>query len=168
MCSQKECPTKFETRWLQEIPFSKELTDNYCAQGLLFESIICNNNNNNNNNIEYLYFTFFYRATRLHELQLNFDLSIISSLQISTRFLDFTRYSLSPIKLKFAMAQHDTDLIVYIINTFNYKFNWQSNLIETDINRPTEMSNMLFLCHDINNGRITRTGKHVLWILWCT
>ena len=31
MCSQKECPTKFETRWLQEIPFSKELTDNYCA-----------------------------------------------------------------------------------------------------------------------------------------
>ena len=24
MCSQKECPTKFETRWLQEIPFSKE------------------------------------------------------------------------------------------------------------------------------------------------
>ena len=34
MCSQKECPTKFETRWLQEIPFSKELTDNYCALGL--------------------------------------------------------------------------------------------------------------------------------------
>ena len=31
ICSQKECPTKFETRWLQEIPFSKELTDNYCA-----------------------------------------------------------------------------------------------------------------------------------------
>ena len=25
-------------------PFSKELTDNYCALGLLFESIICNNN----------------------------------------------------------------------------------------------------------------------------
>ena len=48
MCSQKECPTKFETRWLQEIPFSKELTDNYCALGLLFESITCNNNNNNN------------------------------------------------------------------------------------------------------------------------
>ena len=47
MCSQKECPTKFETRWLQEIPFSKELTDNYCALGLLFESITCNNNNNN-------------------------------------------------------------------------------------------------------------------------
>ena len=46
MCSQKECPTKFETRWLQEIPFSKELTDNYCALGLLFESITCNNNNN--------------------------------------------------------------------------------------------------------------------------
>ena len=45
MCSQKECPTKFETRWLQEIPFSKELTDNYCALGLLFESKICNNNN---------------------------------------------------------------------------------------------------------------------------
>ena len=44
MCSQKECPTKFETRWLQEIPFSKELTDNYCALGLLFESITCNNN----------------------------------------------------------------------------------------------------------------------------
>ena len=43
MCSQKECPTKFETRWLQEIPFSKERTDNYCALGLLFESIICNN-----------------------------------------------------------------------------------------------------------------------------
>ena len=43
MCSQKECPTKFETRWLQEIPFSKELTDNYCALGLLFESKICNN-----------------------------------------------------------------------------------------------------------------------------
>ena len=38
MCSQKECPTKFETPWLQEIPFSKELTDNYCALGLLFES----------------------------------------------------------------------------------------------------------------------------------
>ena len=49
MCSQKECPTKFETRWLQEIPFSKELTDNYCALELLFESKICNNNNNNNN-----------------------------------------------------------------------------------------------------------------------
>ena len=47
MCSQKECPTEFETRWLQEIPFSKELTDNYCALGLLFESKICNNNNNN-------------------------------------------------------------------------------------------------------------------------
>ena len=31
MCSQKECPTKFETRWLREIPFSKELTVNYCA-----------------------------------------------------------------------------------------------------------------------------------------
>ena len=46
MCSQKECPTKFETRRLQEIPFSKELTDNYCALGLLFESKICNNNNN--------------------------------------------------------------------------------------------------------------------------
>ena len=46
---KKECPTKFETRWLQEIPFSKELlTDNYCALGLLFESKICNNNNNNN------------------------------------------------------------------------------------------------------------------------
>ena len=45
MCSQKECPTKFETRWLQEIPFSKELTDNYCALGLLFENITCNNNN---------------------------------------------------------------------------------------------------------------------------
>ena len=44
MCSQKECPTKFETRWLQEIYFSKELTDNYCALGLLFESITCNNN----------------------------------------------------------------------------------------------------------------------------
>ena len=29
MCSQKEGPTEFETRWLQEIPFSKELTDNY-------------------------------------------------------------------------------------------------------------------------------------------
>ena len=43
MCSQKECPTKFETRWLQEIPFSKELTYNYCALGLLFESKICNN-----------------------------------------------------------------------------------------------------------------------------
>ena len=41
----EECPTKFETRWLQEIPFSKELTDNYCALGLLFESKICNNNN---------------------------------------------------------------------------------------------------------------------------
>ena len=55
-----------------------------------------------------------YRAIRLHELQLNFDLSIISGLQISTRFLDFTRYSLSPIKLKLTMAQHNTDLIVYI------------------------------------------------------
>ena len=44
MCSQKEYPTKFETRWLQEIPFCKELTDNYCALGLLFESKICNNN----------------------------------------------------------------------------------------------------------------------------
>ena len=31
-------------------PFSKELTDNYSALGLLFESKICNNNNNNNNN----------------------------------------------------------------------------------------------------------------------
>ena len=31
----------------REIPFSKELTDNYCALGLLFESITCNNNNNN-------------------------------------------------------------------------------------------------------------------------
>ena len=38
MCLQKECPTKFETRWLQEIPFSKELTDNYCALWLIFES----------------------------------------------------------------------------------------------------------------------------------
>ena len=36
---------KFQTRRLQEIPFSKELTDNYCALGLLFESITCNNNN---------------------------------------------------------------------------------------------------------------------------
>ena len=27
MCSQKEGPTEFETRW--EIPFSKELIDNY-------------------------------------------------------------------------------------------------------------------------------------------
>ena len=36
---------KFETRWLQEILFSKELTDNYCALGLLFESKTCNNNN---------------------------------------------------------------------------------------------------------------------------
>ena len=43
MCSQKECPTKFETRWHQEIPFSKEVTDNYCALGLLFESKTCNN-----------------------------------------------------------------------------------------------------------------------------
>ena len=25
----KEGPTEFETSWLQEIPFSKELTDNY-------------------------------------------------------------------------------------------------------------------------------------------
>ena len=48
MCSQKECPTKFETRWLQEIPFSKELTDNYCA--LRLQLRVCNNNNNNNNN----------------------------------------------------------------------------------------------------------------------
>ena len=31
----------------KKIPFSKELTDNYCALGLLFESITCNNNNNN-------------------------------------------------------------------------------------------------------------------------
>ena len=46
MCSRKEGPTKFETRWLQEIPFSKELTDNYCALGLLFDSKIRNNNNN--------------------------------------------------------------------------------------------------------------------------
>ena len=45
MCSQKESLTKFETRWHQEIPFSKELTDNYCALGLLFESTTCNNNN---------------------------------------------------------------------------------------------------------------------------
>ena len=29
MCSQKEGPTELETSWLQEIPFSKELTDNY-------------------------------------------------------------------------------------------------------------------------------------------
>ena len=50
MCSQKECLIKFETRWLQEIPFSKELTDIYCALGLLFESKICNNNSNNNIN----------------------------------------------------------------------------------------------------------------------
>ena len=40
----KECPTKFETRWLQEIPFSKELTDNYCA--LRQFSWECDNNNN--------------------------------------------------------------------------------------------------------------------------
>ena len=38
--AKKECPTKFETRWLQEIPFSKELTDNYCALRLLYESIM--------------------------------------------------------------------------------------------------------------------------------
>ena len=37
LCSQKEYSTKFETRWLQKIPFSKELTDNNsCALGLLF------------------------------------------------------------------------------------------------------------------------------------
>ena len=29
LCVCKEGPTEFETRWLQEIPFSKELTDNY-------------------------------------------------------------------------------------------------------------------------------------------
>ena len=31
MCLQKEGPTefKFETSWLQEIPFCKELTDNH-------------------------------------------------------------------------------------------------------------------------------------------
>ena len=47
LCVRKRSvPTKFETCRLQEIPFSKELTDNYCALGLLFESIICNNNNN--------------------------------------------------------------------------------------------------------------------------
>ena len=28
MCLQKEGPTDFETSWLQEITFSKELTDN--------------------------------------------------------------------------------------------------------------------------------------------
>ena len=33
MCSQKECPTKFETRWLQEIPFSKELTRQLLCSG---------------------------------------------------------------------------------------------------------------------------------------
>ena len=39
---------QLETRWLQEIPFSKELTDNYllCSGTSIFESIIlCNNNN---------------------------------------------------------------------------------------------------------------------------
>ena len=40
MCLQKDCPTKFETRWLQEIPFSKEFTDNYCALRFLYESIM--------------------------------------------------------------------------------------------------------------------------------
>ena len=29
LCVCKEGPTQFETSWLQEIPFSKELTDNY-------------------------------------------------------------------------------------------------------------------------------------------
>ena len=54
------CPTKFETRWLQEIPFSKELTDNYCALGLLFESITCNNNNNKH------HFTLRVKYIKLH------------------------------------------------------------------------------------------------------
>ena len=29
MSVYKEGPTEFESSWLQEIPFSKELTDNY-------------------------------------------------------------------------------------------------------------------------------------------
>ena len=64
MCSQKECPTKFETRWLQEIPYSKELTNNCsnCALGLLFESKICNNSNNNNTHIHKSCVTYLHCA----------------------------------------------------------------------------------------------------------
>ena len=40
MCSQKECPTKFETRWLQEIPFSKEPNRQLLRSETLVESVM--------------------------------------------------------------------------------------------------------------------------------